>query len=90
MQLFGRCARQGQDGSVRAIVSLEDDIIIEKCPKLIAKFLSKIIGFRLGQEFSLIIYKIIQYTTDKSASKRRRDILANDFSMSRNLSFSSK
>ncbi len=53
MQLFGRCARQ-------------------------------------GQEFSLIIYKIIQYTTDKSASKRRRDILANDFSMSRNLSFSSK
>jgi preprotein translocase subunit SecA len=90
MQLFGRSARQGQEGSVQAILSLEDEIIIQKCPKLLAKYLSKIVHTSVGKKISIMVYITIQSITDKKASKMRRDILANDFSMSSRLSFSGK
>jgi preprotein translocase subunit SecA len=32
-QLFGRCARQGDPGSARAIVSLKDDLVLSMIPK---------------------------------------------------------
>ncbi len=88
MQLFGRSARQGQAGSVQAILSLEDEIIIQKCPKLLARQLSKIVNTSIGKRISLLVYIIIQSKTDKSTSKMRKTILENDFSLSRRLSFS--
>lgn len=90
MQLFGRSARQGQAGSVQAILSLEDDIIIQKCPKFLAKQLAKIVHTSIGKRISLLVYILIQALTDRSASKMRKTILANDFSMSKRLSFSEK
>lgn len=90
MQLFGRSARQGQSGSVQAILSLEDDIIIQKCPKFLTKQLSKIVHTSIGKKVSLWVYMLIQYLTDKRASKMRKDALENDFSMSKRLSFSDK
>ena len=90
MQLFGRSARQGQAGSVQAILSLEDEIIVQKCPKFLAKQLSHIVHTSIGKRISIFVYIAIQSITDRKASKMRRKILANDFDMSRRLSFSEK
>lgn len=37
-QLFGRCGRQGDNGSFELIVSLEDELVKNYCPKLIRAF----------------------------------------------------
>ncbi len=90
MQLFGRCARQGQPGSVQAILSLEDEIMMRKCPKWLREKFTKHIDSALWRKISIYTYIIIQNLTDKRQSKVRKGILAKDFSMSRALSFSEK
>lgn len=90
MQLFGRSARQGQPDSIQAILSLEDEIMMRKCPKWLREKFIQRIHSPLWKKISIYAYIIIQNLTDKRQSKVRKKILAKDFSMSRMLSFSEK
>jgi preprotein translocase subunit SecA len=90
MQLFGRTARQGQAGMVQRVVSLEDELFVNKSFPWIRKIFQSKINSSLWQYFIILFYKKIQKRSDKEASKKRRQILVNDFSTKQMLSFSEK
>ncbi|MBN2826263.1 MAG: hypothetical protein JXQ76_13110 [Campylobacterales bacterium] len=90
MQLFGRCARQGQAGSVQEILSLKDELLTKTLSPKIINFLTHKLETKWGKQLALTIYAIIQTLKDKKASSIRKKMLENDFSMSRNLSFSNR
>jgi preprotein translocase subunit SecA len=90
MQLFGRSARQGQPGSVQEILSLEDTLLTKTLSLKILSFLEKWQDKKWGKSIALLTYKIIQRLKDSKASSIRKKMLHNDFSMSRNLSFSDR
>jgi len=90
MQLFGRTARQGQPGMVQRVVSLEDELFVHKSFPLIRKIFKSKIDSSLWRYFIIFYYKRIQKRSDKEASKRRREILLNDFATKQMLSFSEK
>ncbi|CAA6808885.1 MAG: Protein export cytoplasm protein SecA ATPase RNA helicase (TC 3.A.5.1.1) [uncultured Sulfurovum sp.] len=90
MQLFGRSARQGEPGTVQAIVSLEDELLVKKSSKWIRERLQKKMNSFIWRKIALLFYKRIQNKSDKQASKMRKKILFNDFSMKKMLSFSMK
>jgi len=88
MQLFGRTARQGQVGTVQRIVSLEDDLLVNKSSKWLLKYFNNYLSSFFGKHLILFFYKRIQQKSDKRASHIRKEILNNDFSAMSMLSFS--
>jgi len=87
-QLFGRTARKGQPGTVQQIVSLEDDLLINNTSEWFRIKAGKRVGNVFWKPLILFKYKWLQKKSDKKASKMRKKILQNDFSMQRMLSFS--
>ena len=88
LQLFGRAARQGQAGTVREILSIEDVVLEHLCPKLIRNFLSGIVQSYFGRVLGSKAYHHFQLVADKQSSKIRGKILEKDFSLNQMLSFS--
>ena len=87
-QLFGRTARKGQPGTVQQIVCLEDDLLMNNTSKWFRnKAMSRVKNI-FWESIILFEYKRLQKRSDKKASKMRRSILKNDFSVQRMLSFS--
>ena len=90
MQLFGRTARKGEAGTVQRIVSLEDELLVNKSSDWMRKQFNYYLGSWIGRSLILLFYKRIQKKSDKQASKMRKDILKNDFATMKMLSFSKK
>ena len=88
LQLFGRAGRQGQPGTVREILSLDDIVMENLCPPQIRKLLSLILRFEVGQIVASTVYKYYQGYADRQASTIRAKILEKDFSLNDMLSFS--
>ena len=79
-QLFGRAARQGDPGTVEAIISLEDELFRRYAPlgaRLVAIFLSKKNGFIQKAFFRLLVF-YAQSKAERSARKIRLDTLLRD------------
>ena len=87
LQLYGRTARQGQPGTVIPILSLEDFILKQHCPKVLYSILQKTVETPAGRLLALFTYTLIQKRTEKSSSSIRRKILEKDFSLNDMLSF---
>ncbi|MBN1675215.1 MAG: prepilin peptidase [Kiritimatiellae bacterium] len=88
-QLFGRCARQGDPGSARAFVSLEDELLRRYVPAAVRRTVArsvkagtpgaKWLGYRLAG--------LAQNQAQHLAFKRRRSVLQMDTWLEDSLSF---
>lgn len=88
-QLFGRTARQGENGSYQCIYSLEDSFLKKYYPQFILKLLSlcfptkKILAHWLAQ---LLIY-IPQWHSEHKNKKLRLRLMRSEKFLSKHLSF---
>lgn len=86
-QLFGRCARQGDPGSVRVFVSLEDDAIARRAP-LLAAALRRFSGERAGAPRAVAaLSRYVQRRSERAAKRRRADVLRADDWLEERLGF---
>ncbi len=91
-QLFGRCARQGDPGSVRRIFSLEDEIVL-RYAKTTTSFLKKRYVLSKGDissGFVRRIFKLAQSRAEKMALSRRKTVLRTDHWLDEQLGFAGK
>ncbi len=91
-QLYGRCARQGDPGSVEAILSLEDDFFAQFYGARMFKMLKKLTpGKRAMANFiSQIIIYYPQYKNEKQQRVIRKQLMKQDKQLQRVLAFSGK
>ncbi|MBN2590575.1 MAG: preprotein translocase subunit SecA [Sedimentisphaerales bacterium] len=91
-QLFGRCARQGDPGTVRRIFSLEDEIIT-RYAKTTTSLLKKRYALSKGDissGFVQHVFKLAQSRAEKMALSRRKTVLRTDHWLDEQLGFAGK
>jgi preprotein translocase subunit SecA len=89
-QLFGRCARQGDPGSVQVFTSIDDEILSRFVPKSLKKFLLLTLHERFNNILGKMLYYYSQKISEMMAAKQRANILKNDTWLDDALSFSGK
>ncbi|HYL19237.1 MAG TPA: hypothetical protein VEV20_11170 [Burkholderiales bacterium] len=91
-QLQGRCARQGDPGSVETILSLEDTLISRYWPAWLRAVLSPQPGS--GRPLATRIGRLLAYLPQQLEERRQRNerkaLLANDKQADRRLSFAGR
>jgi preprotein translocase subunit SecA len=91
-QLQGRCARQGDPGSVETILSLEDALISRYWPVWLRALLSPQPGS--GRPLATRIGRLLAYLPQQLEERRQRNerkaLLANDKQADRRLSFAGR
>jgi preprotein translocase subunit SecA len=91
-QLFGRCGRQGDPGSMEAVVSLEDELVTLHCPKKVIELLTwacspeRPVPRCLGS----LVFWFAQFTAEWRHSRTRRDLLKVDEHLANLLAFSGR
>ncbi|OGV69813.1 MAG: hypothetical protein A3K19_28840 [Lentisphaerae bacterium RIFOXYB12_FULL_65_16] len=79
-QLFGRCARQGDPGTVHAFVSLEDELIRRFIPRAVVRTL--VAALRSGQpgadRLARLAFRRAQYAAQRLAFRQRQQVLKTD------------
>jgi preprotein translocase subunit SecA len=86
-QLIGRAARQGDNGSTEAWLSLNNSLLLQKLP-MWARALSKNHLSRIPSCMIKVIILIVQLSEEKHQTLLRKRLLAMDASLEENLSFS--
>jgi preprotein translocase subunit SecA len=81
-QLYGRCARQGDPGSVEAIVSLEDELF----QHFLGTFGSVIRRFG-GAKQGELLRRWAQYRAERQHARTRLDTMAQDRRLEKQLAF---
>ena len=91
-QLFGRSGRQGDPGSFRAILSLEDDLVTDYVGGALLRLLSRWVkrDQPLPRWLGVPIIKMAQSAAERHHSKVRRDLLKLDDNQSDMLAFSGR
>ncbi|MFK5926816.1 MAG: prepilin peptidase [Desulfuromusa sp.] len=87
-QLLGRCARQGDPGSVRTYASLEDDLLQKNGSKLLLRLLKNKNSKR--QKGTYLFNKLIiqaQNSAQRTAYQQRKNVLETDKRLDNLLSF---
>ena len=85
-QLFGRCGRQGDQGSCEAILALDEDLVASYMP------LARRLGY-LARVPSLIgraLFALAQWRAERAHSRARRDLLDMDDYLGDVLAFSGR
>ncbi|MBI5618471.1 MAG: hypothetical protein HY943_19515 [Gammaproteobacteria bacterium] len=86
-QLFGRCARQGDPGSCRAIVALDDEIVTSYAPGF-ARALAARYGARVPAWAGRLLRRVVQATAEAENAAQRRVTMWQDKQMRDQLAFS--
>jgi preprotein translocase subunit SecA len=91
-QLYGRCGRQGEDGSYEAIVSLGDDIFLRHARSWTAVAATRYAGFTepLPDWVALPLQRIAQGASERTNSAARRMTVDLDEQLERALAFSGR
>lgn len=91
-QLYGRCARQGDPGSVEAILSLEDPALVNYYSSTILKLLNSLTSGASPLPLLLTkwILRLPQRNQEKQQSKTRAILMKQDRQLRRTLAFSGK
>jgi preprotein translocase subunit SecA len=91
-QLAGRCARQGDPGSVQAFVSLEDELVRpdNRTTAAVMRRLSRCGGKELSHAFWRRWIAAAQRGAERASFLVRRDVLAADDWLERQLGFAAK
>jgi preprotein translocase subunit SecA len=87
-QLFGRCARQGDPGSCRAIVSLQDEII-QRHASIMARWLARRWAGRTPPQWAVrLLRRRVQANAGRENEAQRRATMQQDRQMQTQLAFS--
>jgi preprotein translocase subunit SecA len=88
-QLFGRCARQGDPGSARGFVSMEDDLMLRFLPGIVRRAVGAQIRGKLpaAQWLARAAVARAQHSAQRLAFERRRSVLRMDTWLEDSLSF---
>jgi len=88
-QLFGRCARQGDPGSARLFVSMEDEIVRRFVPKAARNAIQAQLEARFfaGRLAAAAVVRLAQSAAQRLAYRRRRGVLRMDTWLEDSLSF---
>ncbi len=91
-QLYGRCARQGDPGSARAFVSLDDELLQQHAPPVWKKTGSGTGdgGREITSVFSRRRIERAQRRAERAAFHRRREVLHTDHWLDEHLGFALK
>lgn len=89
-QLFGRCARQGNQGSASPFASLEDDLLRQNIPKSILSISKHIITFapNLTSSLGALLINSAQWTAHRKDFNSRFQVQETDTWLDESLSFS--
>lgn len=88
-QLFGRCARQGNPGTVEALVCLEDDLFVRHAPAL--RMLVRTIAIRRGSVHPALLNLLVRYAqkiAEYKSARVRISTLKQDRKLQARLAFS--
>ena len=91
-QLFGRCARQGDPGSARAYVSMDDELM-RRHPSPSSAILAKYSGDgndEISSAWSRRIVDSTQACTERASFRQRREVLRTDNWLDEHLGFTIK
>ena len=91
-QLFGRCARQGDPGSARAYVSMDDELM-RRHPSPSSAILAKYSGDgndEISSAWSRRIVDSTQARTERASFRQRREVLRTDNWLDEHLGFTIK
>jgi preprotein translocase subunit SecA len=87
-QLFGRCARQGDPGSCRTIVSLQDEII-QRHGSIMARWVARRWAGQAPPEWAVrLLRQRVQANAGRENEAQRRATLLQDRQMQAQLAFS--
>jgi len=88
-QLFGRCARQGDPGSARSYVSMEDDLMVRFLPEVVRRAIGSQIdrAAPVGGWLARQAVAWAQRTAQRDAFERRKSVLRMDTWLDDSLSF---
>lgn len=88
-QLQGRAARQGDPGSTRTFVSMEDDLVERFVNKVMRKMATGFMGEgsrgSMGQAVARSLFRRAQTSAERSSFRQRRIVLEQDQELSRAL-----
>ena len=87
LQLFGRAGRQGQNGSVKTFLSVEDELLQKYMPSVFHPYLGKILSLPFGNKLIIFTYVAMQQYVEKIISKKRILNLINEQDFLNNLTF---
>jgi preprotein translocase subunit SecA len=85
-QLFGRCARQGDQGSCQAILAIEEDLVASFLPSAVALRRLERLPAWLGR----LVFAAAQWRAERAHSRARRDLLDLDDYLGDILAFSGR
>ncbi len=92
-QLFGRCGRQGDPGTIQAFVSLEDELATAYLGK-VRRWLGRVLlgkpGTRLNAWIGNILFQTAQRRAERLHARMRRDLLRMDEQAGDALAFSGR
>jgi preprotein translocase subunit SecA len=88
-QLYGRCARQGQPGSVRTYGSLEDELVLQYGSKPLLKLVSRTISKNRPESNRLVehLISLVQQKAERQAFRQRKFVMQTDDWLTDALSF---
>ncbi|MBI5484419.1 MAG: prepilin peptidase [Deltaproteobacteria bacterium] len=87
MQLFGRTARQGVQGSVQMLTSLADAIVVHYAWPWVVRCMKSLVSVPWGELAALQINRINQRRADSAKARLRKRILLQDIRQTKLLSF---
>jgi preprotein translocase subunit SecA len=92
-QLIGRCARQGDPGTFEAILSLDDEVLRDFAPRIVAALrqgLGRWPRNPLLRGLALLCYRLAQKSVERRHRLVREDLLRADIRNRQSLSFSGR
>jgi preprotein translocase subunit SecA len=91
-QLFGRCARQGDPGSVQAIVSLEDEFVSRYAKNIVAYLKKRHSNTTddISSNTTTAVFRLAQYRAEKLALRQRKSVMRTDHWLEEQLSFAGR
>ncbi len=88
-QLIGRCARQGDPGAYKAILSLEDELLTTHLSR-VSRILVGKMGFMSSTMVVGFVMRVAQRSAERLHSRTRRDLLKMDEQLDDALAFSGR
>ncbi len=89
-QLMGRCARQGDPGSVQVFLSSDDEILKGGLPPAAYKSINKVFEYSGHSNYlQYLPFRIAQRRLEKKAQKQRKSVLKADNWLEESLTFGS-